>query len=425
MLKKIKKSPLNYWEENSYLLVIPKNEEEGFITNLKPRLERISAIPGVKIKEKNLHAERGLVSLKIIYEEEEYEVNFYPGNVSVPDNYLHGNFYFSEEEEQTLLQSKISLTIYMKFHENANKSFHLQLKLAVALVPDLIGVLDESAEKMLPAKWVKMAAEAKVSPNPKSLFTVHAVTNKQNKIWLHTHGLCRCGIPELEILDSDQDHYQNHYHLISAYAMYLLDKRDNLDHLEEGIYIGHLSNDCPVVVTSRIWTEGIKQYRHLKLGNLKDRQDGHNTNSNIIFLYKNREDEANEVLSKVSIYNELWGDNPLFFFSDEETNRMKSLAQERFDFVKKAMKNKNNDILLKIGLPLKEEGDFEHVWFELLEIKGKKIKAKLTQELYGECDMHTGDEGWYTLKDITDWVIYTKRSTVSPDNVYLLEEDDF
>ena len=335
----------------------------------------------------------------------------------------HKNFYFSEEERKNLLNAHTSLTIYMKFHEDAKKSFHLQLKLAKALVPDLIGLLDESAEKMLPAKWVFMTAESNVSPNPKSLFTVHAVADKNNKVWLHTHGLCRCGIPELEILESDQENYQNHYNLISAYAMYLIDKKGDFDQFEKGVYIGHLINDYPVVVTSRLWTEGIKQYKHLKLGSLKDRQDGHNTKTNIIFLYKSEEDEKKGILSKVSIYDELWGENPLFFFSDEETERMKKLAYERFDCVKKAGENKENSVLLKIGLPLEEEGKFEHIWFELLEIKKDKLKAKLTQEPYDVSNMHTGDIGWYTKEDVTDWLIYTKDFMISPDNAYLLEND--
>ena len=312
----------------------------------------------------------------------------------------------------------------MKFNKNAYKSYHLQLKLALAMVPDLIGVMDESAEKMLPAKWVFMTANSKVLPNPKSLFTVQAVAGDNKEVWLHTHGLCRCGIPELEILNSDEANYQNHYNLISTYAMHLLDKKNELPNFEVGCFIGRLINGYPVVATSRSWTTGIKEYKHLKLGNLKDRKGGHNTKTNIIFLYKSEEDENKQVLSKVSIYDKLWGENPLFFFSDEETFRMKALAIERFDYVKEAFKNKDNAIIIKVGLPLKEKGKFEHIWFELLEIKGKKFKAKLTQEPYDVPNMHTGDEAWYTVDDITDWIIYTRTFSVNPDNAYLLETNN-
>ncbi len=90
MFKKVKESPLNYWEKSSYLLAIPKKEEEDL---LKDSLERVAMIPEVEIKEKQLHAEKSLVTLRLVYEKEEYEVGFYPGGVSVPEYYLNKNFY--------------------------------------------------------------------------------------------------------------------------------------------------------------------------------------------------------------------------------------------------------------------------------------------------------------------------------------------
>ena len=78
--------------------------------------------------------------------------------------------------------------------------------------------------------------------------------------------------------------------------------------------------------------------------------------------------------------------------------------------------------MIKIGLPLEEEGKFEHIWFELLEIKGKKFKAKLTQEPYNFENIHTGYIDWYTIDDVTDWIIYTESFAVNPGNAYLLEE---
>ena len=45
----------------------------------------------------------------------------------------------------------------------------------------------------------------------------------------------------------------------------------------------------------------------------------------------------------------------------------------------------------------------------------------MTQEPYDIEDLHTGDEAWYTIEEITDWIIYTKEFAVNPNNVYLLE----
>lgn len=418
MKAKLTEQPLGYWEEKSYMMVIPKNDEENILKNA---IERLSSSKEFKVKDTN-YAVDGVINFTVIYDNEEYEVGIYLGGISVPDYYLYHKFLFSEEEKIALLNAKTAITLFMKFNEDAKKSFHLQLKLSSTLVPDLIGVLDESAEKMLPAKWVKMTAASKVLPSSKDLFNVQAVNGKHNKVWLHTHGLCRCGITELEILDSDSEHFQKHYNLIVTYAMFLLDKKESFDPIRNGAYIGRLINGYPVVVTCVPWVNGILEYKKLKLGGAEDRKNGHNSKTSIIFLYTSEEDENNCVLSKVSLYNELWGENPLFFFSDEETNRMKELARERFIYVKEAFKNKDNAILIKIGLPLKEKGKAEHIWFELLEIKGEKFKAKLTQEPYDIPDIHTGYEAWYTIEDVTDWIIYTKVCAVNPSNSYLLEK---
>lgn len=413
--------PLYYFEEKSYMLVIPENEDDDF---LKDSLERINNIKGLKIIENNYSINDNAMHLNIIYNNDSYEIGFFIGGISIPECYLNKSFVFSKKEKEALLKAKKSVTIFMKFTDNSINSYHLQLKLANALVPNMLGVMDESAEKMLPAKWVKMTALSEVLPNPKELFSVQAIVGDNEEVWLHTHGLCRCGIAELEILQSDSKNYQNHYNLISTYALYLLDKHEKHENQIDGAYIGVLINNQPIVVTSLSWTKALDKFKKLKLGSITDRKNSHNSKSNVIFLYKSKEDENAHILSKINIFDKLWGENPLFFISDKETERMKSLAIERFDYVREAFKNKENEIIIKIGIPLEEKGKYEHIWFELLEIKGKKFKAKLTQEPYDIPNMHPGDEAWFTTCDITDWIIYTKEFSVNPDSAYLLDRED-
>ncbi len=416
--KKLVEQPLNYWEEKSYMMVIPKDQEEDLIT---PCFDRISSIKGIKLIESN-YAVEGYVSAKIKYEKEEYTIGFYKGGVHVPEYYLQKNFLFKEEERKLLLEAKTALTIFMEFKKDAKKCYHLQLKLALAMVPDLIGIIDESAEKLLPQKWVILAANSNVLPSANDLFTVQAVSSKDGEVWLHTHGLCRANITELEVLESDQKNYQNHYNMLCVYASFLIDKKGAFDPYKESAFIGRLANDYPLVVTCRPWVEALKEYKHLRLGNEKDRRNGHNTKTSPVFVYKSEADENAGILSKISIYDDILGDNPLYFFSDEETERMKELAIERFSYVKKAFVDKDNHILVKIGLPLAQKGKYEHIWFELLDIKKDKFEAKLTQEPYDIKDIHTGYTAWFEPRDITDWIIYTPKFAVNPSTAYLLED---
>lgn len=413
-IEELKEEPLGYWEKESYMQVIPENPTKELLESV---CERISNIDGIKIIEKEKLTENEPGKIKLNYENEEYVVGYYPSNFSVPEVYINKNYYFSEKELKKLNNAKTSLTIFMKFNEDSKKSYHLQLKIALAMIPDLIGIMDESAEKIMPPSWVKMTADSKILPSSNDLFTVQAVSNEKGEVWLHTHGLCRCGVTELEILQSDKENYSNHCNLITTFASYLIDKKKKNS---KSAYIGLLSNNQPVVSTYVSWTKGLGEYKNLELGNLQDRKDGHKSKTSIIFVYKSEEDEKQGKLTKVSEFDNLWGDNPIFFISDEETANMKRLAEERFYLVKEEAKNEENKIIIKIGLPVDDKNNCEHIWFQLISFEGDKFKAKLLQEPYNVKDIHEGDERWYTIQDITDWIIYTPKFTVSPRNAYLL-----
>ncbi len=413
----LKEAPLGYWEEKSYMVVIPKDESQDIFDGM---FDRVANIKGVTIKEKALPSE-DVGKIVFTYDGEDYEVGFFMNNFELPEMLSLQSYYFSKEEMMAIKKATKSLVMFMEFHKDAKKSFHIQLKLAMAMVPDLIGIMDESAERLICPRWVKMTAKSDILPGSNDLFMVQAVSDKDGSVWLHTHGLCRCGLTELEILNSDKENYNNHYHLLTTFASYLLDKNNEFIVGKSSAYIGVLSNRQPVVVTALSWVDGLKEYEKLALGNAKDRQEGHNSKTSIVFVYKSEQDEKNRKLSKVTEYNTLLQNNPIFFISNEETARMKALAMERFDFVKEAASKKENKIIVKLGLRTDDsEDDFEHIWFELIEFEGDKFKAKLIQEPYRVPNIHEGDEGWYTVNDVTDWTIYTPEFSVIPGTAYLL-----
>ncbi len=415
----LKEEPLGYWEEKSYMVVIPKDETQDIFEGM---FDRVANINGVEVKKKFYPNEKWPGKIEITYDGEEYEIGFFINdNFALPEMLGLQSYYFSKEEMAAIQSASKALVIFMEFHKDAKKSFHLQLKLAVAMVPDMIGIMDESAEKLICSRWAKMTAESDILPGPNDLFMIQAVSEESGEVWLHTHGLCRCGLTELEILKSDKENYNNHSHILSTFASYLLDKNAEFRIGESSAYIGVLANNQPIVVTALSWVDGLKEYKDLKLGNVKDRKDEHNSKTSIVFAYKSEEDEKNKILTKVTEYNSLLRDNPILFISNEETIRMKTLAMERFHFVKEEATKSENKIIIKIGLP--EDGskeNFEHIWFELVEFDGDKFRAKLIQEPYRVSNMHEGDEGWYTVNDVTDWVIYTPNFSVMPNTAYLL-----
>lgn len=415
--------PLEYWEAQSYMIVPCQSAEQAIDETI---FDRIAAVDGVTLKIRRMLGSDTPGEAVVDYDGEEYRIAFYPEKFQLADIGIKEQF-FSDEELNVLKNAEEAVTVIMPFENDSKKSYHLQLKLAAAIVPDLIGIYDESAEKMLSPRWVKMAAESNVLPSPDSLYTVQAVSDGDKDIWLHTHGLCRCGLSELEIVQSNRENMHNHYELISHLASMMIDEQTSPDNTE-GFYIGKLTDDIPIVVTTRLWTEGLKHYKNLKLGGLKDRENGHNTKTSLIFIYQNEQDEKNNVVSKITDYDGQWGDNPILFLSNQETDRMKALARERFGLVKKAFENGLTKTLIKIGLEIDEqyrdennENQKEHIWFELLGFNGDTFRARLIQDPYWIDGIREGYESDFTVNDITDWRIFTEEFQISPETAYLIE----
>lgn len=410
---------LDCLKEESYMAAILNDETEDLMSGI---INKISKIQGLEVKDVINVDKEDVGYLKLSYDNDDYEVGFYLSDFVFPDFCISGSYYFSDEEVSKIQNAKKCLTMFMNFNENARKSFHLQLKLIVAAVPNLLGVMDFSSERILPPKWALLAANSSVLPQANDLFVVQAVTD-EDEVWLHTHGLCRFGIPELEILESNKKNYSCHYRLISTLASRLLDDERNFNSFYQGIYIGVLSNNEKIVVTFVPWEKGLEEYKNLKLGNVEDREDIHCGNSSLIFLYKSEEDETNKKLSKISEFDDLWGDNPIYFISKEETSRMKLLARERFAFVKEESSRENNNILVKIGISIDEDETCEHIWFRLIDFDGENFKARLTQEPYYIPDMKIGDERWYTVENVTDWIIYRDNYSITPSSVYRIANE--
>ena len=313
--------------------------------------ENIKAIDGIEFKEKSLPSEDYPGKIVLSYKGTDFDVRFYLGDFNAEERYQWELQYFTEEEKEHILNSKNALIVYMKFEGDAKKCYHLQLKLVYAMVPEMAALCDESAERMLNKKWVELAAKSNVRPSPSSLYTVQAVCG-ENEVWLHTHGLCRCNLHEIEILDSNKKDYESHYSLLSNYASIMIDGNySNED--EEEIHLGMFYDGEPIVATSKKWMDALKYYPNVNIGGIEDRKESHNSKTNIIFLYESEEDYNNNIVSLPSKFTEKFDNNPLMFLSTEETARMSDLARERFSYVERMLKKKqegNEDITIIVKL---------------------------------------------------------------------------
>ena len=188
---KPEEAPLNYWEKESYLMALPSS---GYVDVSEDTILRVRDIAGVDIIESTLPDEEKPGHIVLSFEDEIYEIGFYKGDFTLPEMLSRQGYYFTEEEMEAIARSESALTVFMEFPGDSRKAYHLQLKVVKAMVPDLLAVMDESAERLVSGRWVTLATESNVAPSAQSLFTVKAVGGENGSVWLHTQGLNRCGL---------------------------------------------------------------------------------------------------------------------------------------------------------------------------------------------------------------------------------------
>lgn len=417
---------MNKTKELSYMLAVPEDSTD--VANGVLHLARLKNAKDFTVN--GLEEKAGELQLTIGYRGKEYKVRMIPTEFKIPELYRIQHF-FPDVDVEKLKKAHEGLGVIMEFDDDPSESYHLQLKIIHAALPKKLAVFDDSAEKILSGKWVALAAASAVAPAPRYLYTVQAVSDEEGVVWLHTHGLNRCGHPELEVLASDQEHYQSHYGILEAMANRTLELEEPLEE-GEPLYLAQLSENIHLVTTHIHWKHAVKYFDETLLGGLCDREEGHNGNTSVIFAYPDQEAFERGQLCSVRVYDDLLKNNPIYLVSAKETERMKALAQARLAYVKKAYEDPTNKIMLKLGLPADEdlgdgENEKEYIWFELMQIlpeagdDGEEFLAQLTQEPYYIKDLKAGDMGEYAWDQVTDWLIYTSERRISADDVYLLE----
>ena len=405
---------------NSYMVAVPANPEE--LTNPDLLLNRLHSTGAFQLLSARFQDETLLLELND--NGETYSIRIYPMDFSIPELYRCQHF-FPDVDIEALQRAEVGLSVEMTFGSNPQASYHLQLKLIHTLFPELLAVLDDSSEKILSGRWVTLAAQSAVRPAPRYLYTAQAVAGEENCVWLHTHGLNRCGHPELEVLGSTKEACQNHYAVLETLANRLLE-HEQTPELGKPFFLAYVTQNVPLVVTLIDWDEAVDCYPSDMLGGREDREKGHNQDTCAVFAYPSPESAKERRYSSLAIYDEMLKENPIFMISTPETNRMRALAAERLEYLFEAFQNPQNHLLVKLGLKMDkeyctEDNCLEHIWFEVTDIQNGRFTAKLTQEPYYVSGVHEGYVGNYGPEDLTDWLIFTPERRLTPDDVYLMK----
>ncbi len=338
---------------------------------------------------------------------------------------MEGNRWLSDEERSAAEQSKWSISSEMQFGDQPLVDYHRQLQVLAAAAPDAPVVVDLPATAVRSGTWVRDVASASVPPSPLSLFQIHAVGPEgAGNGWLHTHGLIRCGLVELEMVDVPEEAAETLGEFMNTVASAFLDL--GLPEAGETFAVGE-----GLDLVWLPWEEGIKHAPAGVWSEQAGREQGHGLPSGILFrppsgLLRKRYGNPAE-------HQTMLEENPIVWISDAETERMTILSRERLARfaalqARLGADEENWMFLVKLGLPVDpqqqppgEAGAFEHLWFQVHKITGDQIDATLLNQPYAIARLNEGQRGMHSLKPMSDWAIMCEEGRFNPDTIGQLE----
>lgn len=406
----------------SYMMVVPINIENI----INPEFIYYNLRNSKEFKTLNIYfdSKKKCPGVKIEYNNELYDLKFSIENFNIPKGY-NLSHYMSVENIEALKKVNVGITTNMTFSDDIVQSYFLQLKVLNCMVPDNAGIIDFSAEKIYSPIWVSMACESSVAPALTYMYSIQAVGGKEY-VWIHTHGLKRCGFVELEILGSTKENYITHCSMLSEMASSVISNNSIADEFEP-IFVAKLLNGDMIINTWVDYKKGLKMFNKDIIGGINERKKTHNKNFAMVFNYPSKSDYERRNIVKFSDLDDDFFKEPLIMITNEETKRMSVLAYERYEFLKDYF-NKSDDFEAIIKVRLKVDDDkkefagteYEHIWFNVNEINEDKIICVLAQEPFYIENIHKGDEMEISKDDISDWKLFYKDNEITPDSCYLL-----
>jgi hypothetical protein len=313
-------------------------------------------------------------------------------------------------------ESKFSFGLETILEGHPLYAFHDQIKKICNLAPDALVFMDENAFVARDTERFHEIAKSKAPPSPAAMYNIHFVT-KDNKpdspVWMHTHGLRRCGLFEIELLSVPNESAELIYNILVTTAAMWMEK--GMPPPDRSFAVGH-----GIEIVWLPWEEAIKTIKN-EPGDSQDRNEPHNYPTACLFASKKKK----KYYEKLSYFLPILTQHPVFFRSNAETQRMATLAEERFDIFRELFakygKEKDWDFVVKIGyLTDSDSGSGEHLWFEVQDIMEDSIEAILTNEPYDIKRMKKGDRGIHKLEGMSDFHIYCPFGAFNPESISIL-----
>ncbi len=273
-------------------------------------------------------------------------------------------------------------------------------------VPGLVAIYDESARVVRSGAYVKELVRCPAPPRTSVLFGIHTVPGEKGS-WVHTHGLFRAGLPEIDLFEIADDELPHAFELASVTA----------DALVSGFFpdaAGRLALGDGLVLRA---TEEVE--RGPEPGSGAEIDDDH-LGRRIVLQDPRKDGPPRVAMRRVS-------ESPVVYRSAGESEREREVAMRRYGTFGQLFALHRKDgwrFHAKFAFDQHSSPETrEHLWFEALELKPGRIRGRLLTAPLDVAELAVGTESWVPLTRLSDWLVVAPTGSFDPETAPLLLGD--
>jgi hypothetical protein len=319
-----------------------------------------------------------------------------------------------EERKQAVLDAPWALCFTTRLDaDDPLASFARQIRLALTACPDALAVHDVDSRRMRNADHFRAIASWQTPPPVTELYAVHAVhpENQRGRWWLHTHGLQRAGIPDVEVLGIPTNLVEGAGDLLNDFVRAHVGQSVPPRGESNGLFLDHRIGWIPVAET-------IAYLKPSDAGGPPDRGGPGCHDGRRVALVQRSRGGAGWApplgLARAYLRGEACVRIP-----DAESERARRLARERWSLFARLYAEHGHDPAWEfracVGVP-SSIGN-EYLWGTVEDLLPDRFLLRLENEPRGIRGLALRDASWRTLDQVADWSILDPKGGVGPATV--------
>lgn len=293
-----------------------------------------------------------------------------------------------------------------------------QVRVALSLAGDSPFIYDDSSMRIMTRTAAESVAELPGLPPVWEMFSLHALYDEEHpeRLWMHTHGLARAGVSDVEVIDISSERRTTAAGIISLVAGRLMDGE---------VGEGDVMDVAPGLSLELMpLEEGLNSLKTIDLGNLHDRDELHLLDRLILLAINPMESQGFSFFSspvrsfRLDGMLETLERHEVIYHTKRETRRMNEMAQYHWPLFLSLWRNREEEewtFLVKIAFAGDGERlPNEHLWFEVHKISMEALDVELISKPISTSGITVGERLSVGSDRIIDWSIGTEEGVYDP-----------